>query len=197
MYKKNKQTDSFSDTTLTDALPELSVHGDDMCELSESIDLVMAQIDMSIKDSQLAIDGLIDSMSKTANNTKDIKKQLLNINAKELIDSTVAIEKISTLCDQTDSNIESAIHAFQFYDRFTQRLMRIQENLQDIANVAQSPDQKHSKLWKKMHDNIRAVYSAEQEKQLLKSFHCETLSNNSTKQDNKEKPPSFGETELF
>jgi len=190
-----------------DELSETAVHSEDMLELSASIELVMAQIDMSLKESKKSINELVNAMAKTAANIHEIKQQLPNIvyrkpTENETASSHLANNKnshkvIYSLCIQTDNNIEEAVNAFQFYDRFTQRLSHIQESLQAIADISRSPDDKHPALWQEMHDKIRAVYTHEQKEQLLAEFSTNTTYKPNSNKTSESNSSNYGEVQLF
>jgi len=169
-------------------------HATDMRETAEALELAIAQIEMSLHESDPAIDELIAAITAMAGCVHRIEKKLdasSNSPGTRETEDTIYLE-----CKQAKAGMQQAITAFQFYDRLSQRFVHIQQNLRAVAEVMRAPDQQHPALWQDLHDKVRSVYSLKQEQSMYQALLRGLSAENVIKQpDATEK--SCGDIELF
>lgn len=77
------------------------------------------------------------------------------------------ITEIHALHKETEEQIKSAVMDFQFYDRMSQRLHHILNNLQQAILVMHNLEKfKDEKEWEKIFDRIEESYTMQEEKEL-------------------------------
>ncbi|MBT8127169.1 MAG: hypothetical protein HKP12_01710 [Gammaproteobacteria bacterium] len=202
------------------------VHATDMRELSSFLGLMIDQINLLLQESNGSVGDLIESITMMAASISKIEQQLPELNAAtnnlrqyaadeeatDRADVLVVSDTIKTLCAQAETDMQKAVTAFQFYDRLSQRILHIQENLQAVSEVTRAQDKQHQALWQRLHDKMRSVYTLEQEQSLyyalLQRLSAEGLNSVATSSNRKEKegvaistgegkPSLSGDIELF
>ena len=142
-------------------------------ELKETILLLylsVAQIDMSMKDGDGSINTLVDSFTSMSNSIKVIENAANEIDATEENSSDDLHEIKTTIL--TDSNIvakrmQEAIIAFQFYDKLSQRLYHVSENLDELTELVTDKSRLYDKQeWLGLQDKIKSSHSMIEESEL-------------------------------
>ena len=101
--------------------------------------------------------------------------------------------------------------AIQFYDRLSQRLLHVQENLHALSEITSAQQIDHAALWRQLHARMQAVYTLEQEQKLYAKLLARLPVDEATLQTamnraqertgrsgaDSEKPPPNGDIELF
>ncbi|MBL4867182.1 MAG: hypothetical protein JKY67_12500 [Pseudomonadales bacterium] len=126
--------------------------------------LAMAQIDTTLTDSSRSVDDLTESFTFLA---KDAMK-LCEIHEKdssgEGADSPL-LSQTQEIAVSMLQRINSAIIAFQFYDRLTQRLHHVRGTLNDLGELIDDPTQLYNpEEWSKLQNEIRSCYTMECER---------------------------------
>lgn len=140
----------------------------DTRETIQSLELVISQISMSLQESGDSVGDLISAMAAMAGCVRRIETEIEALQTST--DSGSVADAIQQHCKQAEAAMQKAITAFQFYDRLSQRVQHIQENLRAVAEVIQAPDQQHAALWKSLHDKVRSLYSMEQEQSMYQAL---------------------------
>jgi len=202
-----------------------AVHATDMRELSSFLELMIDQISLLLQESGESVGELIESIMMMAANIDKIEQQLpelkrasnnhqiaVDAEATDVTDILSVSETIKALCSQAECDMEKAVTAFQFYDRLSQRILHIQENLQAVSEVTRAQDKQHPALWQRLHDRMRSVYTLEQEQRLywalLKRLSAEGLNSEAMSSEVMEnedaaanpgsnKASPYGDIELF
>lgn len=142
-------------------------NSDDAQEIARSLKLAIAQINMSMQESDESVQQLITSM--TAVNT--CLNQMGKIISKaDDLETTASLNEIQKYNNTANQNMRDAVMAFQFYDRMSQRFAHVEENLQAIAEIMTKPEQQHPKLWNLLQKRLRSVYSTEQEQSMYQAL---------------------------
>jgi len=139
----------------------------DAQEIASSLKLAIAQIDMSMRESDQSVQQLIESMTAMTGCLNQI-----SVRIKEHDDTTEMpiledIQEQSTIANQ---HMQNAVQAFQFYDRMSQRLAHIEENLHAVAELVTKPEQQHPELSRNLQKKLRSVYSTEQEQTMYQAL---------------------------
>ncbi len=173
-------------------------NNNDAREMSRTLELAIAQIEMSLQESDYSIGELILSMTTVTTCIGSIQKRLsATANSATTED---AIDSVCDDCNKAEQYMQKAVVAFQFYDRLSQRISHIQENLKAVATLMQKPEQQHPKLWDQLQEKMRSVYSIEQE-QIMYNTLLQSLTDDSlltiSPDDHEPKLPVSGTVELF
>lgn len=139
----------------------------DAQEVAKSLKLAIAQINMSMRESDDSVHQLIASMAAVNDCLNQMGKIISKPDDQAGAVSLDDLKKYSTVANQ---HMQDAVIAFQFYDRMTQRFAHVKENLQAIAELIKKPDQQHPELWINLQNKLRSVYSTEQEQTMYQAL---------------------------
>jgi predicted phage tail protein len=172
-----------------------TVHSTDMRETARALELAMAQIDMSLRDSDHAVEALIDSITAMAACVRRIEQRLDD--SCQHVDTAATRASVLTECDQSKNSMQKAISAFQFYDLLSQRFMHIRDNLNAVAEVMRAPDRQHPSMWRQLNEKLQSVYSLEQEQTMYQALLSGLSAEKVVKQADVNKQDPCGDIELF
>lgn len=128
---------------------------EDTRQLVNSLALALTQIEMTFQESDDRVCEVFDAVSGVT----DVAKALRSGEG-----------DVHSLAQTLDDEVSRSVQALQFYDRLSQRVSHIEENLRSVIAIMESPDEDHSKLWEKLQGRLRSVYSTEQEQALFCAF---------------------------
>ena len=147
----------------TSANPDL-----DWSQLKETIimlNLAIAQIDQSMHEGNASIDTLATSFTALATNLGDIQSSIAQINSTDNEKIKLIIQ--GSTAAATDK-VQSAIIAFQFYDKLTQRLDHVSHSLTALTQLIADPSALYSPpQWQALQDSIRNKYTMEEERRMF------------------------------
>jgi hypothetical protein len=106
---------------------------------------------------------------------------LLGESAREFDTSTTSTEngagvskkqqELSERCGNLTEQINSAIVAFQFYDKLTQRLDHVRNSLTTLALFVCDRDKsQHMDQWRKLRTSLRRLYRTAEERKIFESI---------------------------
>ncbi len=137
----------------------------DWSQLKETmlmVNLAVAQIDHSMHEGNQSVNILADSFTLLADIMGDIKNCL-----QELPDGGTK-DKLITSTELASGNIGSAIVAFQFYDKLSQRLSHVSGDLSALNDLISDPATLYSPpKWKELQELIREKYTMEEERTMF------------------------------
>ncbi|MFP6790347.1 MAG: hypothetical protein VB954_10245 [Thalassolituus sp.] len=120
--------------------------------------LAVAQIDTSLVEGNNSINSLTASFTRMADHTQLIIDRVTALDAgvgNEIADSARIIQ----------SEVMSAIVAFQFYDRLTQRMEHVGDSLERTGHLISNPEERyHLASWKTLQNHIKSNYTMEAER---------------------------------
>jgi Trp operon repressor len=133
--------------------------------LARTLGLCEAQMESALNDSDLAVDALVKAFTGLAESTRAINAmtQEMPPEAKALLGD--ALQKQAEIIAR---QIASAVVAFQFYDKLTQRLGHVRYSLSTLAmfvcdrSQAAEPDQ-----WERLLKTLRRLYRTEEERKIF------------------------------
>jgi len=140
---------------------------DDAQEIAKSLRLAIAQINMSMRESDESVQQLIASMTAVNDCLNQTGKIINKPDDQTAAASLDDIQKYNRIARQ---HMQDAVIAFQFYDRMSQRFAHVEENLQAIAELIIKPGQQHPELWSLLQKKLRSVYSTEQEQTMYQAL---------------------------
>lgn len=155
----------------------------------------VSQIDMSLHCSEDSVAKLIEAITEATDQVRTAKHEALRFGVSDSPAKMANI--ISAQCEEVEASLHKAIMALQFYDRMTQRLLHIQENLCAVSAVMLAPEQKHSSLFKSLHGKMGSVYSPEQEQLICESLLQELAAEKHHKNPVNENTQTSNDIELF
>lgn len=156
-------TDSNEHTAASEPMP-----GDDTRETVRVLEIAAVQIETSLRESGAAIEDMICAITSMSANIRDMGQRLDDSGCAD--SACAAGRQIRAVCHRAEEDMQKAVMAFQFYDRLTQRMSHVRENLESLAEVILSPTREHPKLWKQLQQRARSVYSLEQERQMYNAL---------------------------
>jgi len=172
-----------------------AAHAVDTQEITQSLELAIAQIDMALKEADTSVIELIGAMTSMTSQLNRIEAKTDKLRQFPELDGTIL--EIEKNCKQAEFDMQQAVVAFQFYDRLSQRFLHVHENLAAVAEVIKAPDQQHAALWHNLHKKVRSVYSLEQEQRLYQNSLAGSSVGNTNKQANANMQSTSDDIELF
>ncbi len=126
------------------------------------INLAVSQMDYSLHEGNKSVNILATSFTGLAEIMMDIQNQI------HLLPEGDDKSKLTTSTQIASSNINSAIIAFQFYDKLSQRLSHVSNDLGALNNLISNPQTLYSPPeWKKLQEKIREKYSMKEEREMF------------------------------
>lgn len=134
-------------------------------QTAHMLDLCEAQMEAALQESDMAVDALVQaftSMVDTARALSELSDKL------PPSDEQRAIADIGQHCQQMSKQMASAVVAFQFYDKLTQRLGHVRYSLSTLAMFVCDPSQTAQRdQWKKLFTSLRRLYRTEEERAIF------------------------------
>ena len=154
---------------------------EDTRQLINSLALALTQIEMTFQESDDRVCEVFEAISDVSEAADALRAGDVDVNA---------------LAGKLDVEVKKAVQSLQFYDRLSQRVSHIEENIRSVIAIMESPDEDHTKLWEKLQGRLRSVYSTEQEQALFCAF---SGNKNGQSDDTAEqgKSSGSGDIELF
>lgn len=142
----------------------------DWSQLKETIlmlNLAVAQIDQSMHEGNASVDTLASSFTALATNLGDIHSSIDQLDSNNNDNDEIKVTIKDAAATATDK-VQSAIIAFQFYDKLTQRLDHVSHSLSSLTQLISDPASLYSPpQWRALQDSIRAKYTMEEERRMF------------------------------
>ena len=124
-------------------------------ETARLLALNVAQIHTGLSEGDTSIETLSSSFRQLASFCMEIQNAPTDENN---------IEGIKQIASSMSNQVDSAIMAFQFYDRLCQRLEHVQNNLHMLSDLITDEGQmENSGGWQNLREKIKASYTMETE----------------------------------
>jgi hypothetical protein len=144
----------------------------DWSQLKETVlmlNLAVAQIDGSMSEGNSSIETLSASFTGLATNLSDIQSSILQMKGK---DADGDADKLKLIIEGSTTTaldkVHSAIIAFQFYDKLTQRLDHVSQSLGALTALISDPTALYSPVeWRALQESIRAKYTMKEERNMF------------------------------
>lgn len=158
-------TDSETTTAMSKAeQPDL-----DWSQIQETVRmlyLAVAQLDMAMREGDESIDTLSNSFTTMIGSVNVIASAAKNL--QESGERAEVEKAIEQNCEQVSSQMRSAIVAFQFYDKLSQRLSHVMHSLESLADlVGDRARLYHPYEWVGLQEKIRSRYSTREEQEMF------------------------------
>lgn len=123
-------------------------------ETARLLALNVAQIYTGLNEGDASINSLTHSFQQLANFCMQIQNMQLEDNSGD------QVQEIKGIAANISSQVDSAIIAFQFYDRLSQRLGHVQDNLQMLSELIA---EESGEGWQELRAKIKRSYTMESE----------------------------------
>jgi hypothetical protein len=137
----------------------------DWSQVRETIKLLTlsaAQVDVIMQESDLSVNTLTESFTDIVESMQTINNHLLSL------DASHTSEKALACCSDAKAKIQSAVIAFQFYDRMQQCLHHVTTNLKGLSSLVEVPERLYNpNEWREFQNQIRSRYTMESEKMMF------------------------------
>jgi hypothetical protein len=142
----------------------------DWSQLKETVlmlNLAVAQIDQSLTEGNSSVETLSCSFTALATNLSDIQSSVLQMKDKDEDGDKLKLIIEGSTTTALDK-VHSAIIAFQFYDKLTQRLDHVSHSLGALTALISDPSTLYSPFeWRALQESIRSKYSMEEERNMF------------------------------
>lgn len=164
--------------------------------------LAVAQVESSMTDGEQSVSTLTASFTKMADYVHKIREVSQKITPEKLDNYK---DVIATTTEELEENVESAVIAFQFYDRISQRLDHVCNSLDRLGGLISEPTSLYNpEKWKELQDSIKSSYTMEAERimfeYILRGHSIQEALNiyrHHFEKEEAKKDPSDDEIELF
>jgi hypothetical protein len=137
-------------------------------QMANMLGLCEAQMESALQESDQAVDALIKAFTNLVEATRsvsafanDLPPDLRDTISKDLDQKVAAISK----------QVGSAVMAFQFYDKLTQRLGHVRYSLSTLALfVCDRTKSTQPEQWKRLLNTLRRLYRTEEELQIFQTI---------------------------
>ncbi len=125
--------------------------------------LAVAQIEMSMRESDGSVEVLSNSFTSMVGQVKMIERTVAAL--PDSVEMTDAKTAIIISCATVSEMMHSAIIAFQFYDKLTQRLNHVTGSLGSLADLVNDQRRLYNPYeWLGMQEKIKSRYTMEEER---------------------------------
>jgi hypothetical protein len=153
-----------ADTTTVE-IPAAAANWTPEQQIAHMLDLCEAQIEAALSESDIAVDALIKSFTGLSEVAHSIRTLGANLPA-ELQGAATA--RIDAEVNAISQQMASAVVAFQFYDKLTQRLGHVRYSLSTLALFVCDRSQTSERdQWRKLFTTLRRLYRTEEERQIF------------------------------
>jgi len=129
------------------------------------LNLAMARLTHAMRDGDDSVNTLGHSFTKMAGHVSFMQD---TVSGMEEGDTR---SNLLEHCISIRGQVDTAIMAFQFYDRLTQRMQHVSHSLDDLAELVNSPHRLYNPIeWKALQETIRSNYTLDSDKQMFESL---------------------------
>jgi len=126
------------------------------------LNLAVSQIDQSMHDGNQSVDTLASSFTDLASTIASLSEDL-----NEIEDGALR-QRMAVSTITASENVRSAIIAFQFYDKLSQRLNHVSNDLTALTDLISNANTLYSPpAWNSLQDKIREKYTMEEERTMF------------------------------
>ena len=130
--------------------------------------LSVAQIEVSMRDSDGSVEALSNSFTSMVGQVKMIERTAASL--PDTPENEAAKAAMIESCATISEMMRSAIVAFQFYDKLTQRLSHVTSSLGSLANLVSDAKRLYNPYeWLGMQEKIKSRYTMEEERLMFEA----------------------------
>jgi hypothetical protein len=136
-------------------------------EIIVMLNLAITQIDQSMNEGNASVSTLSTSFIGLATDLSDIKRSISQLSQNDGCSEEIKLVIEGSTSTALDK-VHSAIIAFQFYDKLSQRLDHVSESLSSLTAIIGTPVELHTPAaWQKLQEIIRSKYTMEEERRMF------------------------------
>ncbi len=168
-------------------------------ETIKMLNLAIAQVSGSLINGDESVAELTESFTSMAGAITEIRDNIGDVETPGNILENNVLASIDQKCQMLSNNVQSAIIAFQFYDRFTQNLSHVNESLDALGELIGDDSKLYeSEEWLNLQKAMRDRYTMPEEVEMFDMIVsgatvAEVLENFKVKKVDQD----IGEIELF
>lgn len=133
--------------------------------MASMLGLCEAQMDSALQESDHAVDALIQAFTSLVETTRSVGTLADHLPA-EL--RTTVTRDLDSQLGAISKQMASAVIAFQFYDKLTQRLGHVRYSLSTLSQLVCDRGQSgQPEQWRKLHATLRGLYRTEEEREVF------------------------------
>lgn len=164
-------------------------------QMANTLGLCEAQMESALHESDKAVDALVQVFTCLVEATRSVSALTDNLPAE--VKGTLAPDfdqKVAAISKQ----MGTAVMAFQFYDKLTQRLGHVRYSLSTLALFVCDRDQTNQPdQWARLHNTLRRLYRTEEERQIFQMVMEGIANENVEPPQGSVSEAAAGEVELF
>jgi hypothetical protein len=134
-------------------------------QMAHMLELCEAQMESAMSESDQAVDALIKAFTGLADTTRSIGSVADQVPTEVQQATAAAVDRhVAAIREQ----IASAVVAFQFYDKLTQRLGHVRYSLSTLAMfVCDRSQASQREQWERLFSTLRRLYRTEEEREIF------------------------------
>lgn len=134
-------------------------------QTAHMLDLCEAQMEAALQESDVAVDALVKAFTSMVDTARSISELASTLPPS---DEQRALTDVGAHCQQMTKEMASAVVAFQFYDKLSQRLGHVRYSLSTLALfVCNRSQMTQREQWKKLFTALRRLYRTEEERAIF------------------------------
>jgi len=154
----------------TKAAPSIAQAPDlDWSQVRETVrmmELAAAQVNMALREGDDSVGTLSNSFTSMIASVNAISVAVKEMDGTE--QTVPVVQLIKDNCDQVTEQMQSAIVAFQFYDKLSQRLAHVIHSLDSMGELVSDQERLYNPVeWLCLQKKIRARYSMQEEQEMF------------------------------
>jgi len=135
-------------------------------QIAHMLDLCEAQMESALCESDLAVDALIKAFSGLSESAQTMNAMAAKLTAAQR--EALGASDLDKQMQAIQKQMSSAIIAFQFYDKLTQRLGHVRYSLSTLALfVCDRAQTTQRDQWRRLFTTLKRLYRTEEEKQIF------------------------------
>jgi hypothetical protein len=135
-------------------------------QIAHMLELCEAQMESALCESDLAVDSLVKSFSGLAETARSIRAASAKLTPEQR--AILGEFDLKKQMEALEKQMTSAVVAFQFYDKLTQRLGHVRYSLSTLAMfVCDRAQATQREQWRRLFTTLKRLYRTEEEKQIF------------------------------
>lgn len=135
-------------------------------QIAHMLELCEAQMESAMCESDLAVDSLVKAFAGLAETARSMKAAAAKLTPEQ--HATLGELDLKKQMESIERQMSSAVIAFQFYDKLTQRLGHVRYSLSTLALfVCDGAQASQREQWRRLFTTLKRLYRTEEEKQIF------------------------------
>ncbi len=146
--------------------PDEQAEWSQVCETVRMLYLAVAQIEIALGESDGSVGQLTSAFTQMMAHEQAIAEAVEKL--PDTPETRGLREDIRSRADQVTAEMQSAIMAFQFYDKLTQRLAHVGSSLEAMSELVADEQRLHNPAeWRELQQRIKSRYSMREEREMF------------------------------